>query len=151
MEKAMKIYEEWLNDKFIDDSFKKELKEISGDKNEIEDRFYQELEFGTAGLRGIMGAGTNRMNKYVISRATHALAQVIIQHGDEYIKKGVAIAFDPRVKSDEFALQSALTLAANGIKVYLFDSLRPTPQLSYAVRYYKCAAGINVTASHNPK
>lgn len=151
MEKAMQSYKEWLNDESIDETFKKELAEIGDDAKEIEDRFYQELEFGTAGLRGKMGAGTNRMNKYVVSRATHALAQVIIQHGEEYIKKGVAIAFDSRLRSDEFALQSALTLAANGIKVYLFDSLRPTPELSYAVRYYKCAAGINVTASHNPK
>ncbi len=150
-ENIMKSYLKWLNDDFIDKATKDELKSIENKPEEIEDRFYQELEFGTAGLRGKIGAGTNRMNVYVISRATHALAQVIKKHGTEYAEKGIAIAYDCRLFSPEFAKQSALVMAANGIKAYLFKSLRPTPELSYAVRYYGCSSGINITASHNPK
>lgn len=147
----MNSYLEWLNDDFIDQTTKDELKSIENKPEEIEDRFYQELEFGTAGLRGKIGAGTNRMNIYVISRATHALAQVIKKHGPEYVEKGIAIAYDCRLYSPEFAMQSALVMAANGIKAYLFESLRPTPELSYTIRYYGCSSGINITASHNPK
>lgn len=151
MNNIMKNYQSWLDDDFIDQKTKDELKSIENMPDEIEDRFYQELEFGTAGLRGKIGAGTNRMNIYIVSRASHALAQVIKNHGQEYMDKGIAIAYDCRLFSPEFALQSALVMAANGIKAYLFESLRPTPELSYAIRYYGCSAGINVTASHNPK
>lgn len=151
MRDFMKEYTSWLNDPFIDNVTKSELEQIKNDPKEIEERFYQELEFGTAGLRGKLGAGTNRMNKYIVSRATHAFAQVIKKHGEDYVRRGIAIAHDCRILSPEFALESALVMAANGIKVYLYDSLRPTPQLSYTVRYFHCAAGINITASHNPK
>lgn len=151
MDNIMKNYQSWLDDDFIDQMTKDELKSIENMPDEIEDRFYQELEFGTAGLRGKIGAGTNRMNIYVVSRATHALAQVIKKHGQVYMDKGIAIAYDCRLFSPEFALQSALVMAANGIRAYLFESLRPTPELSYAIRYYGCTSGINVTASHNPK
>ncbi|MBP2026819.1 phosphoglucomutase [Acetoanaerobium pronyense] len=151
MELYMKNYEKWVNDSFIDEKTKKELEEIKDNKSEIEDRFYQDLEFGTAGLRGKIGAGTNRMNEYVIARATQAFANVINKHGEDFAKRGIAIAYDCRLFSPEFAKQTALVMAANGIKAYLFESLRPTPELSYAVRYYNCSAGVNITASHNPK
>lgn len=151
MKDYMKTYEAWLKDPFIDEYTKEELRKIKDNETEIEDRFYRDLEFGTAGLRGKLGAGTNRMNRYIVARATHALAQVIKQHGEDYVKRGIAIAHDCRILSPEFALESALVMAANGIKAYLYDSLRPTPQLSYTVRYFGCSAGINVTASHNPK
>lgn len=151
MELYMKNYEKWVNDSFIDEKTKKELEEIKGNIAEIEDRFYQDLEFGTAGLRGKIGAGTNRMNEYVIARATQAFANVINKHGENFAKRGIAIAYDCRLFSPEFAKQTALVMAANGIKAYLFESLRPTPELSYAVRYYNCGAGVNITASHNPK
>lgn len=151
MELYMKNYEKWVNDSFIDEKTKKELEEIKDNKSEIEDRFYQDLEFGTAGLRGKIGAGTNRMNEYVIARATQAFANVINKHGEDFAKRGIAIAYDCRLFSPEFAKQTALVMAANGIKAYLFESLRPTPELSYAVRYYNCGAGVNITASHNPK
>lgn len=151
MKDYMKTYEAWLKDPFIDEDTKEELRKIKDNETEIEDRFYRDLEFGTAGLRGKLGAGTNRMNRYIVARATHALAQVIKQHGEDYVKRGIAIAHDCRILSPEFALESALVMAANGIKAYLYDSLRPTPQLSYTVRYFGCSAGINVTASHNPK
>ncbi|MGL5440555.1 MAG: phospho-sugar mutase, partial [Filifactoraceae bacterium] len=144
------LFNSWLEDPFIDEETKIELMAIV-DENEIEDRFYQDLEFGTAGLRGKLGAGTNRMNKYVVAKATYALAKVILSFGEEAKSKGVAIAFDCRNFSIEFSQIAARTLAATGIKVYLFESLRPTPELSYAVRYYNCIAGINITASHNPK
>ena len=140
-------YQEWLNDKNIDETTKEELKGLSDDK-EIEDRFYKELEFGTAGLRGIIGAGSNRMNKYTVGKATQGLSNYIIKQKGE--NRGVAIAYDSRRKSDEFSKYAALVLNANGIKTYLFDSLRPTPELSYAVRKLGCIAGIVVTASHNP-
>ncbi len=147
----MKKYEQWLQYNHIDEETKQELLSLKGNDAEIQDRFYQDLVFGTAGLRGKLGAGTNRMNKYIIARATHAFAQVIKSYGDDYMKRGVAIAHDCRIKSDEFAETAALILAANGIKAYLYDSLRSTPQLSFTVRHLHCAGGLNITASHNPK
>ena len=142
------IYEEWLSNPYFDEATKAELKAISNDDNEIKERFYKDLEFGTAGLRGIIGAGINRMNIYVVRRATQGLANYIIKQGGQ--GKGVAIAYDSRRMSPEFAEEAALTLAANGIKAYKFESLRPTPELSFAVRELGCVAGINITASHNP-
>ena len=142
------IYKEWLSNPYFDELTRKELKAIETDDKEIKERFYTDLEFGTAGLRGIIGAGTNRMNKYVIRRATQGLANYIIKQGGE--KKGVVIAYDSRHMSEEFSDEAARTLAANGIKAYRFESLRPTPELSFAVRHLGCIAGINVTASHNP-
>ena len=147
----MEKYNEWLTYEGLDNDLRKQLLDISSDEKEIEDRFYQELEFGTAGLRGKLGAGTNRMNKYVIARATQALANVIKKEGQEAMDRGVAFAHDCRIFSPEFAEIAALVMASNGIRAYLFDSLRPTPELSYTVRYYKCISGINITASHNPK
>ena len=147
----MSKYNEWLNYEGLDQDLRKQLVEMANDSSEIEDRFYQELEFGTAGLRGKLGAGTNRMNKYVIARATQALANVIKSFGQEAMDKGVAFAHDCRIFSPEFAELAALVMASNGIKAYLFESLRPTPELSYTIRYYKCISGINITASHNPK
>lgn len=143
-----KNYEEWLNGQVFDEKTKEELKAISGDEKEIQERFYKELEFGTAGLRGIIGAGTNRMNVYTVRKATQGLANYINSTG----KSGasVVIAYDSRRMSPEFADEAALCLAANGIKAYVFESLRPTPELSYAVRKLECIAGINITASHNP-
>ncbi|MBT9778202.1 phospho-sugar mutase [Clostridium sp. MCC353] len=148
MKDYMKIYNEWLSNPYFDDAVKAELKAIEGDENEIKERFYMDLEFGTAGLRGIIGAGINRMNIYVVRRATQGLANYIIKQGGA--GKGVAIAYDSRRMSPEFADEAARTLAANGIKAYKFESLRPTPELSFAVRELGCIAGINVTASHNP-
>ncbi len=141
-------YESWLNNPYFDESTRKELESIKGNDKEIEERFYQDLEFGTAGLRGVIGAGTNRMNIYTVRKATQGLANYILSVGAE--SKGVAISYDSRHFSPEFADEAALCLAANGIKAYVFESLRPTPELSYAVRYLKCTAGINITASHNP-
>ena len=148
MKDYMKIYREWLSNPYFDEDTKAELKAIEHDENEIKERFYMDLEFGTAGLRGIIGAGINRMNIYVVRRATQGLANYIIKQGGS--KKGVAIAYDSRHMSPEFADEAARTLAANGIKAYKFESLRPTPELSFAVRELGCIAGINVTASHNP-
>ncbi len=142
------IYEEWLSNPYFDEATKAELRAIADDDNEIKERFYKDLEFGTAGLRGIIGAGVNRMNIYVVRRATQGLANYIIKQGGQ--GKGVAIAYDSRRMSPEFAEEAALTLAANGIKAYKFESLRPTPELSFAVRELGCVAGINITASHNP-
>ena len=142
------IYEEWLSNPYFDDDTKKELNAIKDDDQEIKERFSVDLEFGTAGLRGIIGAGVNRMNIYVVRRATQGLANYIKKMGGE--SKGVAIAYDSRRMSPEFSEEAALCLAANGIKAYRFESLRPTPELSYAVRHLGCIAGINVTASHNP-
>ena len=144
----MKVYEEWCNNAYFDEATRAELKAIAGDEAEIKDRFYRELEFGTAGLRGVIGAGTNRMNFYTVSKATQGLANFIIDEGGQ--SKGVAIAYDSRNMSPEFAEAAALCLCANGIKSYLFDSLRPTPELSFAVRELGCIAGIVITASHNP-
>ncbi|MDD6070514.1 MAG: phospho-sugar mutase [Clostridiales bacterium] len=143
-----KIYDEWMSNPYFDEDTKKELAAIADDDKEIKERFYADLEFGTAGLRGIIGAGINRMNIYVVRRATQGLANYIKKQGGE--NKGVAIAYDSRRMSPEFADEAALCLAANGIKAYRFESLRPTPELSFAVRHLGCIAGINVTASHNP-
>ena len=143
-----KLYEQWLTNPYFDEETKKELKAISSDENEIKERFYTELGFGTAGLRGVIGAGLNRMNIYTVRKATQGLANYILQVGGQ--EKGVAIAFDSRRMSPEFADEAALCLAANGIKAYRFETLRPTPELSYAVRKLGCIAGINITASHNP-
>ena len=148
MKDYMKIYQEWLSNPYFDEDTKAELRAIEGDENEIKERFYMDLEFGTAGLRGIIGAGINRMNIYVVRRATQGLANYIIKQGAA--DKGVAIAYDSRHMSPEFAMEAAMTLAANGIKAYKFESLRPTPELSFAVRELGCVAGINITASHNP-
>ena len=141
-------YKKWCESPEFDEQTKKELLEIQNDEKEIEDRFYKELEFGTAGLRGVIGAGTNRMNKYTVGKATQGLANYILEQGTE--KKGVAISYDSRRMSKEFSMQTALILCANGIKTYLFESLRPVPELSFAVRELKCTAGIMITASHNP-
>ena len=141
-------YQEWLSNPYFDADTKAELEGIREDDNEIKERFYMDLEFGTAGLRGIIGAGTNRMNIYTVRKATQGLANYIIKNGSA--DKGVAIAFDSRRMSPEFAEEAALCLAANGIKAYVFESLRPTPELSFAVRKLSCIAGINITASHNP-
>ncbi len=142
------IYESWINNPYFDEKTKDELRSIADDENEIKERFYRDLEFGTAGLRGIIGAGTNRMNIYVIRKTTQGLANYIASVDEE--SNGVAIAYDSRHMSPEFAREAALCLAANGIRAYIFESLRPTPELSFAVRKLGCIAGINITASHNP-
>ncbi|HIY56090.1 MAG TPA: phospho-sugar mutase [Candidatus Dorea merdavium] len=141
-------YEEWLSNPYFDEATKEELRAIAGDEGEIKERFYKDLEFGTAGLRGVIGAGTNRLNIYTVRKATQGLANYICKNNGQ--DKGVAIAYDSRRMSPEFADEAALCLAANGIKAYVFESLRPTPELSYAVRSLGCIAGINITASHNP-
>ena len=141
-------YQKWCESPDFDEETKRELLEIKGNESEIEDRFYKELEFGTAGLRGVIGMGTNRMNKYTVGKATQGLANYIIEQGVQ--DKGVAISYDSRKMSDEFSMQTALILNANGIKTYLFESLRPVPELSFAVRQLGCTAGIMITASHNP-
>lgn len=143
-----KRYREWLENDYFDADTKAELTAIKENDNEIKERFYKDLEFGTAGLRGVIGAGTNRMNIYTVRKATQGLANYILKNGAE--SRGVAIAYDSRRMSPEFADESALCLAANGIKAYVFESLRPTPELSFAVRKLNCIAGINITASHNP-
>ena len=143
-----KVYEEWISDSYFDEGTKEELKAIANDENEIKERFYKNLEFGTAGLRGIIGAGTNRLNIYTVRKATQGLANYILKRDAK--DRGVAIAYDSRRMSPEFADEAALCLAANGIKAYVFDALRPTPELSFAVRELHCIAGINITASHNP-
>ena len=144
----MEEYKFWLENDYFDQKTKEELKGIEGNNAEIEDRFYKDLEFGTGGLRGVIGAGTNRMNIYTVRKATQGLANFIKKQGGE--KKGVAIAYDSRFMSPEFADVAALCLAANGIKAYVFDELRPTPELSFALRTLGCISGIVVTASHNP-
>ena len=148
MNDVKREYSFWLEDSYFDDATKAELKAIENDENEINERFYKNLAFGTGGLRGIIGAGTNRMNIYTVRKATQGLANYIIKQGGQ--GKGVAIAYDSRRMSPEFADEAALCLNANGIKAYVFDALRPTPELSFAVRTKKCIAGIVVTASHNP-
>ena len=144
----MEKYNEWLENPIFDEVTKKELEEIKENEQEIKERFYKDLEFGTGGLRGIIGAGTNRMNLYTVTKATQGLANYIKKQGGE--EKGVVIAFDSRHMSPEFSEAAALCLNANGIKTYIFDSLRPTPELSFAIKYLKCISGIVVTASHNP-
>ena len=141
-------YKKWCEDPSFDEETRKELLEIKDNEEEIKDRFYKELEFGTAGLRGVIGIGTNRMNKYTVGKATQGLANYILEQGTQ--DKGVAISYDSRRKSDEFSIQTALILNANGIKTYLFEGLRPVPELSFAVRQLNCTAGIMITASHNP-
>jgi Phosphomannomutase len=171
--KYMDSYEKylhWLEDSHFDAGTRAELEKIKDDKAEIEERFYRELEFGTGGLRGIIGAGTNRMNIYTVGKASQGLANYVLkkggskagdgldstsspkaEKGNGYAEKGIVIAYDCRRMSPEFALAAALVFAGNGIKAYLFDELRPTPELSFAVRFLGAAAGIVVTASHNPK
>ena len=144
----MEQYKFWLEDDYFDAKTKEELKAIADDEKEIEERFYKDLEFGTGGLRGIIGAGTNRMNLYTVRKATQGLANYILKMGTQ--DKGISIAYDSRFMSPEFADEAALCMAANGIKAYVFDSLRPTPELSFSVRYLGCTAGIVITASHNP-
>ncbi len=141
-------YKKWCESPEFDEETKKELIAIKDDEKEIEDRFYKELEFGTAGLRGVIGAGTNRMNKYTVGKATQGLANYILEQGTQ--DKGVAISYDSRRMSKEFSLLTALILNANGIKTYLFENLRPVPELSFTVRKLKCTAGVMITASHNP-
>lgn len=146
----MKNYEAWIKDQYFDDDTRKELEGLRGNDKEIQDRFYKNLEFGTGGLRGVLGAGTNRMNIYTVRKATQGLANYILRSGAHVASKGVVIAYDSRRMSPEFADEAALVLAANRIKAYVFESLRPTPELSFAVRKLGCIAGIVVTASHNP-
>lgn len=141
-------YQFWLENNYFDEETKQELRAVQNDEKEIEDRFYKDLEFGTGGLRGVIGAGTNRMNVYTVRKATQGLANYILKQGGE--KRSVAIAYDSRRMSPEFADTAALCLAANGIKAYVFESLRPTPELSFALRTLGCISGIVVTASHNP-
>lgn len=143
------IYTQWCTNSYFDEKTQAELKALEGDEKEIEDRFYRQLEFGTGGLRGVIGAGTNRMNIYTVRQATQGLANYILSQNGQ--KKGVAIAYDSRIMSPEFAMEAALCLNANGIKTYRFTSLRPTPELSYAVRLLGCIGGIVLTASHNPR
>ena len=144
-------YEKWCTDPYFDEATKAELKAIAGDDKEIEDRFYRTLEFGTAGLRGVIGAGTNRMNIYTVRQATQGLANYILSQGEDAVKRGVAIAHDSRNMHDEFTDATALCLAANGIKTYVFPQLAPVPELSYAVRTLGTIAGVVITASHNPR
>ena len=141
-------YKKWCESPEFDEETKRELLAIKDDKEEIEDRFYKELEFGTAGLRGVIGAGTNRMNPYTVGKATQGLANYILEQGTQ--EKGVAISYDSRKMSKEFSMQTALILCANGINAYLFENLRPVPELSFAVRTLGCTAGVMITASHNP-
>ena len=148
MEEYKVKYNAWLNDPAISEEDKQDLRNIQNDEKEIEDRFYKDLEFGTAGLRGVIGIGTNRMNKYTVTKASQGLANYIIKKGGQ--DKGVAISYDSRKMSKEFSTQTALILNANGIKTYLFEKLRPVPELSFAVRQLGCTAGIMITASHNP-
>ncbi len=147
----IKTYERWLESDAVDQITKNELASIKDNDDEIKERFYKDLEFGTAGLRGIIGAGSNRMNIYTVRLATQGLAEDIKNSGDDMVSRGVVIAYDSRHKSYDFAMESAKVLAANGIKAYVFDELRPTPELSFAVRHLGCARGIVITASHNPK
>lgn len=146
----MENYKKWCEDTYFDEAIRAELKAIEGNDKEIQERFYKDLEFGTGGLRGIIGAGTNRLNIYTVSKATQGFANYIIKQGEEAVKKGVAIAFDSRRMSPEFAEITALVLNGNGIKTYIYPSLRPTPMLSFAVRELNCTGGVVITASHNP-
>lgn len=144
-------FEIWSTNPYFDEETRNELLAIKDDEKEIEERFYKELEFGTGGLRGIIAAGTNRINRYTVRKASQGVAQYIVKQGKEAMEKGIAIAYDSRFRSPEFAKEAALVFAANGIKAYLFDELRPTPVLSFTVRHLGCSAGVVVTASHNPK
>ena len=142
----MENYKKWCEDTYFDEATRAELKAIEGNDKEIQERFYKDLEFGTGGLRGIIGAGTNRLNIYTVSKATQGFANYIIKQGEEAVKKGVAIAFDSRRMSPEFAEITALVLNGNGIKTYIYPSLRPTPMLSFAVRELNCTGGVVITA-----
>ena len=142
------VYKSWIESDMLDETEKAELKALKDE--EIEDRFYRDLEFGTGGLRGVIGMGTNRINKYIVARATKGLAEYIIENKGDISRQSVVIAYDSRNFSKEFAKTAADVLSFNGIKVYLFDELRPTPELSFAIRYKKATAGIVITASHNP-
>ena len=144
-------YVKWIESDAVDSAVKDELNNIAENEKETEDRFYKDLSFGTGGLRGVMGAGTNRMNVYTVRKATQGVANEILSHGSEFADKGVVIAYDSRNNSADFAYECTRVLSANGIKTYIFDSLRPTPELSFAVRHLGCARGIVITASHNPK
>lgn len=146
----MENYKKWCEDTYFDEATRAELKAIEGNDKEIQERFYKDLEFGTGGLRGIIGAGTNRLNIYTVSKATQGFANYIIKQGEDAVKKGVAIAFDSRRMSPKFAEITALVLNGNGIKTYIYPSLRPTPMLSFAVRELNCTGGVVITASHNP-
>ena len=151
-EKTLEMYNLWLNSSYIDEADRDELKKLAGNEKEIQERFYTNISFGTAGMRGVRGVGTNRINKYMVRKATQGLANYMLKMtGEEGAKKGVAIAYDCRIGSYKYAINSALVLAGNGIKSYLFESLRTTPELSFAVRELKAQAGIMVTASHNPQ
>jgi len=147
----LNAYEEWINSPYVDAKTKDELLSIKGNNDEIQDRFYKTLEFGTAGLRGKLGAGTNRMNVYNISKVTQGIADYIVEKGQDRMDRGVAIAYDNRHFSTEFAKLAALILAGNGIKAYLFEGLRPTPELSYTLLQVGATSGIIITASHNPQ
>ena len=149
MEEYRVRYEQWLNDPFIDEETKAELRSIADNEMEIKERFFKELEFGTGGLRGIIGNGSNRLNQYTVGKASQGLANYILKEGTQ--DKGVAIAYDSRNCSALYAKSAAEVLAANGIPVMIFDALRPTPELSFTIRHYGLVAGINITASHNPK
>lgn len=144
---AVRAYEQWLNSRVVDEAFKEELRNIANNESELTDRFYKELEFGTGGLRGVIGAGSNRINIYTIGKATQGLAVTL---REQYESPSAVIAYDSRRFSPEFALEAALVLAGNGVKAYVFESLRPTPELSFAVRHLNAEAGIVITASHNP-
>lgn len=150
MSSAMKLYQEWLSNEAFDEKTRAELAGIAGDHSEIEDRFYTSLSFGTAGLRGVLGAGTNRMNYYTVAAAADAFAQYVASEGDEARNRGIAISYDSRNFSPEFAVLTARIFTAHGVKVYLSDELRPVPLLSFAIRYYKAFGGVMITASHNP-
>ncbi len=151
MSYALDKYQLWLNDEAMDQETKNELMDIQHDENEIEDRFYQDLSFGTAGLRGVLGAGTNRMNMYTVARAADGFARYYLDKGEDYIKRGLAISYDSRHFSPEFAQLVARIFVTYGIKIVISDELRPTPMLSFAIRHFGCAGGVMITASHNPK
>ena len=144
-------YSQWATNRYFDEESRKELAAIEGNNTEIRDRFYKELDFGTAGIRGVIGAGTNRMNKYVVRRLSTAIAAHILSKGTKAKKDGVVIGYDSRNFSDVFAKEAAAVFAGNGIKVYLHTDIVPVPVLSYSVRQLRCAAGVMITASHNPK
>ena len=145
------VYEAWLASPALSEAERAELEAIQGDEKEIEGRFFAPLEFGTAGLRGTMCTGLHNMNIHVVRHATQAFAEVILEEGPQAAARGVAVCYDCRNHSQEFARETACVMAGNGIPVRIFESLRPTPELSFAVREYGCIAGVNVTASHNPK
>ena len=149
-ERSQKVYQQWATDPFFDKATRQELAAIKDDPAEIEERFYQDLKFGTGGIRGILGAGTNRMNIYVITQASEAFARYLDTLGDEAKERGIAISYDCRNGSTEFATRAAEAFAEHGYHVYLSDELRPTPMLSYMVRKLNCIGGVMVTASHNP-